>query len=252
MDQDYDLACNIYSPDGRIFQVEYASKAIQNSSTLLGLKCKDGVIIVAEKIIQSKLLIKESVKRVYIIGSHAGIGFTGYISDGRAAIQAGCSEVENYENYYGIKIPPHILGDRLAEFFHTFTQYGGYRPFGINLVIAAYDYEKKEPFLQVIDPLGSHFRFNGIACGKSKQAAKTEIEKLDLPNITCREALNAMAFIVHKVAEEQNDKPIELDAGWICEDTNWKFQLINKEICEEANNWGKEKLRRINEEDSIE
>mmetsp|Transcript_4738 Transcript_4738/g.7142 ORF Transcript_4738/g.7142 Transcript_4738/m.7142 type:complete len:260 (-) Transcript_4738:27-806(-) len=245
----YDLGCNIYSPDGRVFQIDYAGKAVENSGAMIGLKCKDGVVIGVEKLVMSKLLVEGSGRRVHPIGTHAGIGFTGYVADGRAVVSAARAEVENYEDYYGVDMPPHVLSDRLGHYFHAYTTYGGYRPFGLCTVIAAFDQEKQEAFLHMVDPAGTHYRYHGCAVGKSKQAANTVIEQLDLSNMTCEEGLKQIAYIIHTIREEEKDKPFEFEAGWVCKDTNNKFELVPKDIRDAASAWGKKKVEEMEMED---
>ncbi|CAK9072552.1 Proteasome subunit alpha type-3, partial [Durusdinium trenchii] len=245
----YDLGCNIYSPDGRVFQIEYAGKAVENSGALIGLKCKDGVVIGVEKLVMSKLLVEGSGRRVHPVGKHAGIAFTGYTADGRAVVSAARAEVENYEDYYGVDMPPHVLSDRMGHYFHAYTTYGGYRPFGLCTLMTAFDEVKQEPFLHMVEPSGLHYRFHGCAVGKAKQAAKTEVEKLNLANMTCAEALKRLAFIIHTIREEDKDKPFEFEAGWITKDTNWEFQLVPKAVREEADKWGKKRVEEIEMQD---
>ena len=246
----YDLGCNIYSPDGRVFQIEYAAKAVENSGALIGLQCKDGVVIGVEKIVTSKLLVEGSGRRVHPVGMHAGVAFTGYVADGRASVAAAKTEVQIYDDYYGIDMPPHVKADRMGHYFHAYTTYGGYRPFGLNMILAAFDKEKQQPFLHMVDPSGTSFRYYGCAAGKSRQAAKTEIEKLDLTKMTVAEGLKQIAFIIHTIREEEKDKPFEFEAGWISKDTNWKFELVPKELRVEADKWGKEKVAEMDMDDS--
>ena len=164
-----DLGCHTYSPEGRIFQIEYAAKAVENSGSLIGIKCVDGVVLGVEKLVLNKLLVEGSGRRVHPVAEHAGIAFTGYAADGRPVVATARQECDNYEEYYGQVIPPHVLSDRMGHFFHAYTTYGGYRPFGINCVIAAFDAEKQEAFLHMVDPTGTQHRFRGCAAGKPRR-----------------------------------------------------------------------------------
>mmetsp|Transcript_1285 Transcript_1285/g.1601 ORF Transcript_1285/g.1601 Transcript_1285/m.1601 type:complete len:260 (-) Transcript_1285:123-902(-) len=245
----YDLGCNIYSPDGRVFQIEYASKAVENSGAMLGLKCKDGVVVGVEKLVQSRLLVEGSGRRIHPVGNHIGIAFTGYAADGRNVVPAAKAEVENYDDYYGAAMPPHVLADRMGHYFHAYTTYGGDRPFGVTAVIAGYDAVVNEAYLHTVEPSGSHYRFYGCAVGKSQQAAKTEIEKLNFSEMTVEEGLKHIAFIIHTIREEEKDKPFEFEAGWVSKDTNWKFELVPAQVRKEANEWGKKRVEELEMED---
>lgn len=220
---------------------------------MIGLKCKDGVVIAVEKIVTSPLLLEGSGRRVHPAGKHAGVCYTGYVADGRAAVSAAQAEVDNYQDYYGVDMPPHVLSDRMGHFFHAYTTYGGYRPFGLNMLMAAYDQVEQEAFLHMVDPSGTHFRYHGTAVGKGKQSAKTEIEKLDLSKLTVAEGLKRIALIVHTVRESDSDKPFEFEAGWVCEDTNWEFELVPADMRKAAYKWGEEEYEKIaNADDSDE
>lgn len=178
------------------------------------------------------------------------MAFTGYAADGRAALNIAKNEVTNYSDYYGVEIPPHVLSERMGHFFHAYTTYGGYRPLGINLVMAGYDQEKKEAYLHMVDPAGAQFRYHGCAAGKSRQAAKTEIEKLDLANMTCAEGLKRIAFIIRIIREVEKDKPFELEAGWVCKETNWKFEIVPQNLRDEAGKWAKDTIGEMEMDES--
>jgi len=219
----YDLGCNIFSPDGRVFQVEYAGKAVENSGAVLGLKCSDGVVIGVEKLIQSKLLVEGSSQRVYTVDRRAGIVVAGYLADGRAIANQLRGTASQYRDYYGVDMPPHVMADRLGQFMHVYTCYGGYRPFGVSVVLAAYDEQDKCAYLYMVDPSGVSYRYSGCAVGKSRQASKTLVEKLD-GSMTCREALKELAKILHTVHDSVKDKPFEFEASWVCEESGWKHE----------------------------
>merc|ERR1711939_517536 len=85
----YDLASSTYSPDGRIFQVEYANKAVENAGTVIALRCKDGVIIAVEKLVSSKLLAPGANKRIASVDHHAGVASAGLLADGRHIAKRG-------------------------------------------------------------------------------------------------------------------------------------------------------------------
>jgi len=93
----YDLSSSTFSPDGRIFQIEYAAKAVENSGTALGIKCRDGVVLAVEKPLQSKMLLPTSSRRIHTVDTHSGIAFTGFISDARQVMNRAREEALSYE-----------------------------------------------------------------------------------------------------------------------------------------------------------
>eukprot|EP01041_Mallomonas_annulata_P010395 gene10395-21677_t len=231
----YDYSCGTFSPDGRIFQVEYAHKAVENSGTAIGIKCRDGIVMAVEKPQVSKMLVPGSNRRVFGIDAHAGIVVTGYPADGRQMVNRAREEAQNYKESYGHPIVPSILANRLALYVHYFTINASLRPFGSAAIIANYDEDMKTPELYMVEPSGNVFRYFGCAAGKGAQAAKTEIEKIlnkaGDTGISCRDAVKELAKI--------KDKPFELEMGWLCEESSWKFALIPAELIIEADNVAK-------------
>lgn len=131
----YDYSCGTFSPDGRIFQVEYAQKAVEASGTAIGIKCTDGVVLATGKPQASAMLVSGSNRRVFPIDSHAGMVVTGYAADGRQLVNRAREEAKNYKQTYGHPIVPSVLNNRLALYVHYFTIYGSLRPFGCSSLI---------------------------------------------------------------------------------------------------------------------
>eukprot|EP01035_Chromulina_nebulosa_P020283 gene20283-26330_t len=234
----YDYSCGTFSPDGRIYQVEYAQKAVESSGTAIGLKCKDGIVLAVEKPLISKMLVAGSNRRIFGVDSHAGIAITGYTADGRQLVHRAREEAKSYRESYGHKIVPSILSKRMSLYTHYFTTHGSLRPFGASALIAAYDEDLKTPELYLIEPSGLGFKYFGCTAGKGAQSAKTELEKIlnkSAENgITCREAVKELAKIFYTIRDTSKDKPFELEFGWLSEESNWKHALIPSDLLAEA------------------
>lgn len=226
----YDLSPSTFSPDGRVFQTEYAQKAVDNGGTMVGLRCKDGVVLGLEKPIVSKLLVPGTNKRIYHVDKHIGASVVGLAPDGRQIVNEAVSEAMSYKRTYGGPIPGHILSERVASYVHLFNLYWSMRPYGAAVFLATYD--RDGPSLYLVEPSGVAHRFFGTAVGKGRQAAKTEIEKLKLEDIGCREGLFEVARILHMVHDEDS-KPFELEMSWVCDETNREHQRVPKELVEE-------------------
>mmetsp|Transcript_8141 Transcript_8141/g.8296 ORF Transcript_8141/g.8296 Transcript_8141/m.8296 type:complete len:268 (+) Transcript_8141:133-936(+) len=239
----YDYSCGTFSPDGRIFQVEYAQKAVENSGTAIGIKCSDGILVAVEKPQVSKMLVKGSNRRVFGIDSHAGMAVTGYAADGRQMVNRARDEAVNYKESYGSRIVPSVLSNRLSLFVHYFTIHGSLRPFGSTAIVASYDEDMKTPELYMVEPSGQAYRYYGCTAGKGAQAAKTEIEKVfnkaGAEGITCKDAVKELAKIMHIIRDPSKDKPFELEMGWLCEETKWQFSLVPHNLIVDADAAGK-------------
>ncbi|KAH9458136.1 hypothetical protein MJO28_005197 [Puccinia striiformis f. sp. tritici] len=238
----YDLSASTYSPDGRIFQVEYANKAVENSGTVIGLKCKDGVILAVEKLVQSKLLVPGSNKRLRTVDLHVGLATAGLLADGRQLGHRATSEAASYKQNYNDPIPIQKLADRLGQLCQAYTLYGSVRPFGISALIAGIDKDGTSN-LFCLEPSGVFWGYRGCAIGKGRTLARTEIEKLKLESMSAREAVEHAARIIHMVHDEVKDKDFELEISWISKsETNGKHLPVPKSIIEAAEIKAKESL----------
>ena len=250
----YDLSASTFSPDGRIFQVEYATKAVENAGTVLGIKGSNGVVLGVAKPIHHKMIVASSgsYKRIHSCDTHVGMASTGFLPDARVLVQRTVEEAADWLEQYGGRIPPHVLGERLGSYMHYFTLHGALRPFGSAAVIAGYDEDTKECSLQLIEPNGAPYSYYGVATGKGKQAAKTELEKLNLHKtpVPVDEAVKQITRILLLLHQEQKDsKPIEIEVSWICEASGWKHGGVPKDILATAEAWAKEQLEEEEEDD---
>jgi len=228
----YDLSSTTFSPDGRVFQVEYAMKAVENSGTALGIRVKDGVVLAVEKLVLSKMIEPGSSKRIHVTDKHSGLASAGLVADARQLVHRARAESNNYRQFYGDAIPGHLLCERIANFMQVYTLYGAVRPFGCSVLLASVD--KKGPQLFMVDPSGVAYGYYGCAIGKGARAAKTELEKLDLANMTTRQAVFEAAKIIYSVHDDVKDKSFELELCWICPETKNEFQKVPEELKAEA------------------
>ena len=252
----YDLSSSTFSPDGRIFQVEYASKAVENAGTVIGIKASDGIVLGVSKPILHKMVVPStcSYKRIHSVDEHAGVASTGFLPDARQLVGRAIDEAAGWEDQYGVKVPPEVLADRLGYFMHYYTLHGGLRPFGASCVIGAYDQDSKEFKLHMVEPNGSAASYYGVATGKGKQAAKTELEKLNLHKEPCTvdEAVKHIAKILTMLHQENKDnegKPLEMELSWICEASKYKHVGVPKARIAEVTAWVHEQLEEDDDEE---
>jgi 20S proteasome subunit alpha 7 len=232
----YDLGCSTYSPAGRVFQVEYATKAVNNSGTVIGISCKDGVVLAVEKLIRSKMMVTASYHRILTTSFNSGLAIGGVLPDGRQLVNRCRDEASNYKRNFGIAIPGKILSQRLAMYVHAYTEYWHLRPFGVSSLMAIYDDDG--PQLYMIEPSGECHKYFAIAVGKGSQHARVELEKLDLKQMTCAEAIVKCAEIIYSIHDEVKDKPFELEISWVSDASEKKHELIPKALLEQAKQAG--------------
>ncbi|WFD29288.1 proteasome endopeptidase complex [Malassezia sp. CBS 17886] len=229
----YDLSASTYSPDGRIFQIEYAGKAVENAGTAIAVRTKDGVVFGLENLVQSKLLIPGSNRRIFSVDRGVGLASAGLSADGKHLAGRARDEAKNFFNNYREKVPVKTLAERLALYIQAFTLYSSVRPFGVATILGGVD-AVRGPQLYMIEPSGVFWGYNGCAIGKGKQFAKTEIEKLPLESLSMRDAVNEVARIIYKAHDDAKDKDFELELSWAGPDTQGRHEFVPAALRQEA------------------
>lgn len=226
----FDHSTTTYSPEGRVFQVEYAMKAVENGNIVLGMCCKDGALLGSVKTQHSKLMVADTYRRVFALDKCAGFVAAGLFADSRAVMNHARSECWNYKSNYGVNISGGVLADRIAGMMHAYTLYWSVRPFGCAALVCHMD--DGIPSLYQITPDGVCSKYFGVAIGKGSQLAKTELEKCDFKNMTCEEAVPVATKIILKAHEKVGDKKIQVEMGSISPSTNGEFRRVDQEKME--------------------
>jgi 20S proteasome subunit alpha 7 len=248
----YDYSPTVFSPEGRIYQVEYAMKAVEGSGTAVGVHCTDGVVVALEKVLISPLLIPGSNRRVFTIDEHLGLAVSGFGADGRKLANEARHAASEYRRNFASPSTVKSLAERLGGLMHAYTCYGALRPFGCAFILAGYDEDLKKPSLYMSGPDGVCLKYYGCAIGKGVQAAKTEIESKKLTERTCKDSLKDLAKILHLNHDADRDQDFELEMGWLCEQSGWKFQRVPKDLMDAANAEAKAEVETSDEDDSDE
>eukprot|EP01121_Diplochlamys_sp_Union-15-3_P006064 TRINITY_DN1650_c0_g1_i5.p1 TRINITY_DN1650_c0_g1~~TRINITY_DN1650_c0_g1_i5.p1 ORF type:complete len:177 (+),score=35.49 TRINITY_DN1650_c0_g1_i5:119-649(+) len=155
------------------------------------------------------------------------------MADASAVLNWARKESGDYRQFYSNEIPTKILCDRLSGYVQMYTLYGYVRPFGISILLGGVD-KKAGPQLFCIEPSGISWGYYGCAIGKGKQAAKSEIEKLKLSELTCRQAVVEAAKMIYSIHDDVKDKEFELELSWVCPESNNKHTMVPKDIKEQA------------------
>jgi 20S proteasome subunit alpha 7 len=237
------MSCTTFSPDGRVFQVEYAGKAVENGSTTLGIRCKDGVVLAVENVVLSKMLEEGANKRIHSVDWKIGVATSGLMADSRQVVGRCRTEVNSYRDFYDADLPVKVLAERVASYVQAHTLYGSLRPFGCSAIIGGVD--KHGPQMFLVEPEGISLGYRGAAIGKAAAAAKTELEKLDFDEITVEEAVEHAARIIHMVHDAVKDKEFKLEITWVCEQSQWKHACVPSAIVERADNAAKAALEEM-------
>ena len=199
----YDKATVIFSPDGRIIQVEYAREAVKMGSTAVGIKTDQYVVLAGQK---RTFELIESADKVFKIDDHIASTFSGYSADGRALLQRARIEAQIERITYGEMIDPEVLSEKIGDYLQSFTQYGGVRPFGIAVLFGSV-YER-ETSLYFIDPGGAIFSCLATAIGSNEAAAKEVLKTGYKRNLTKKAAIKLALDALKAAVEEDETKLI--------------------------------------------
>jgi proteasome alpha subunit len=193
----YDRAITVFSPDGKLFQVQYAQEAVKRGLTALGIKVNDGVVLAAEKRVRSKLVEEVSIEKIFQVDEHIGAAASGLIADARVLIDHARIEAQINRLRYDEPISVQALAKRIGDIKQLYTQHGGVRPFGARLLIAGVDAESAHLF--ETDPSGVVAAYKSQAIGGGAPTVTEFLERrydekmsLDDVVILALEALRAV------------------------------------------------------------
>ncbi|KAG7277762.1 hypothetical protein CRUP_023050 [Coryphaenoides rupestris] len=212
----YDLSASTFSPDGRVFQVEYAMKAVENSSTAIAVRCKDGVVFGVEKLVLSKLYEEGSNKRIFNVDRHVGMAVAGLLADARSLSEVAREEASNFRSNYGHNVPLKHLADRVAMYVHAYTLYSAVRPFGCSFILGSYDVDDG-PQLYMVDPSGiSYYDLSASTFSPDGRVFQVEYAMKAVENsstaiaVRCKDGVvfGVEKLVLSKLYEEGSNKRI--------------------------------------------
>lgn len=201
---EYDRGVSTFSPEGRLFQVEYAIEAIKLGSTAVGIQTKEGCVLVVEKRITSPLLEPSSVEKIMEIDEHIGCAMSGLTADARTLIEHGRVETQNHRFSYNEPMTVESTTQSLCDLALRFgegDEDSMSRPFGVALLIAGYD--KRGPCLYHTDPSGTFVRYEAKAIGAGSEGAQSALQEHYRQDMTLEEAETAALKILKDVMEEK-------------------------------------------------
>lgn len=171
----YDRAITVFSPDGRLFQVEYARVAVTRGTTTAGLKFKDGIVLMADKKIASKLMEPSSVEKIFQIDEHVGCATSGLVADARALVDYARIVSQINKVTYDERISVDLLVKKICDYKQNYTQYGGVRPFGTALLVAGVDSLGNHLF--ETDPSGALVSYKAGSIGSGRNTVMELFEE---------------------------------------------------------------------------
>jgi len=220
----YDRAITMFSPDGRLLQVEYAKKTVKQGSTAIGMVCSDGVLLVTDKRIVDPLIVTEAIEKIFQIDDHIGATASGIISDARVLIERSQLKAQQHRVTYDSQIDVLSIVKSICDLKQLCTQSGGLRPFGVSILVAGIDTDG--PKLFETDPTGIFFQYRAVVIGEGEEGIEDILHKRYKPTINLQEGLKLCVEALKQVLDDKFNVE-RLDAAYIRTEDR-KFKKIDK------------------------
>ena len=184
----YDRATTMFSPDGRLLQVEYAKKTVRQGSTAIGIACKDGIVLVTDKRITSKLLVPEAIEKNFQVDDHIAVTAAGIISDARVLVDRAQVKAQQHSVTYDTKIDILSIVKDICDLKQVCTQSAGLRPFGVSMLLGGVE-EDGSIKLFLTEPYGLYFQYKAVVIGEGETEIEPALLKRYKPNLSVEEGL---------------------------------------------------------------
>ncbi len=204
----YDRAITIFSPEGELYQVRYAGEAVKRGWSTVGVKCREGVVLAAEKRKISPLIDLSSIEKIYIVDEHVGIAPSGLLADARILLEYSRHEAQLHRLLYDEPIDIELLTRKISDLKQIYTQHAGVRPFGAALIIGGVD--RRGPRLFQTDPGGIYFEYYATAIGSGASTILDFLEKTYKYDISIKEAVILTIRALSLVVESLDPSRIEV------------------------------------------
>jgi proteasome alpha subunit len=196
----YDRAITVFSPDGRLYQVEYAIETVRRGTLAIGIRCKDGVVLAVEEK-SRKLQLSDVTQKIFQVDDHIGVAAAGYIPDARTQVDHARFFAQSNKLIYDEPVDVEGVAKNLADMAQQYTQYAGVRPFGVALILAGVDKSGSSLFLT--DPSGTYIGYNAIAIGAGSDQVNEFLEKNYRPDTDIKEAAVLAIESIYLVSEDK-------------------------------------------------
>lgn len=183
----YDRAITMFSPDGRLLQVEYAKKTVSLGNTAIGIVCKDGVLLVTDKRIVDKLVVPEAIEKIWQVDDHVMATAAGIISDARVLVERAQEKAAGYKITYDSPIDILSIVKDICNLAQYCTQSGGLRPFGVSMLITGHDADGRKLFQT--DPTGLYNQWKATVIGEGEEEIQPILHKEYKEDMTVEQGL---------------------------------------------------------------
>ncbi len=234
--QGYDRAITVFSPDGRLYQVEYAIETVRRGTIAIGIKSKDGIVIAVEEK-PRKLQISDVAQKIFQIDDHVGIAAAGYIPDARSQVDNARFFSQSNKLIYDEPVEVETIAKHLADQSQQFTQYAGVRPFGVSLILGGV--VNKNPQLFLTDPSGTYISYEAIAIGSGSDQVNDFLEKTYTKDLSLDDT-GALAVAAIYLSSEEKEGISHIRMAHITTESGL-FEIISDDLIKNFAKTAKEK-----------
>ena len=223
----YDRAITVFSPDGRLFQVEYAREAVKRGTTSIGVKCPEGIVLAVDKRTTSNLVESKSIEKIFEIDQHIGAATSGLVADARALVERARVEAQINKITYSEPIRVESLAKKLCDMLQMYTQNGGVRPFGSALIIGGV-YNGSCRLFET-DPSGALIEYKATAIGAGRNTVMDVFEEEYKDDMTLDESIE-LALKAINDATEHDTSSNNVEIAVISAEDNSYSKLSDEEV----------------------
>lgn len=221
----YDRALTVFSPEGRLYQVEYALEAVRRGTLAVAVKSKEGAVLAAQIKVASPLMDADSIDKIFQIDQHIGCAISGLHADSRALINYARVQAQSFRLTYDEPVRLNMLVKTIADLKQMYTQYGGIRPWGCALFFIGVD--AMGPHVFTTSPSGIYREFKAYALGSGEATAREYLSEKHEENLNFKDTVNLALNAVKESIDEDLNKDL-MRIAYIKTDDK-QFKICNKE-----------------------
>jgi proteasome alpha subunit len=232
MPRAYDRAITIFSPEGRLYQVEYALELVKRGAPVVGVSCPEGVVLAANETPESELEDPEYFRKIFQLDDHVASAIAGLSSDARVLIEQARVFCQSNKLLYDEAVDVETLARRIGDMAQVYTQHAGVRPFGVSMIIAGIDIEGARIF--TTDPSGAYRGFKATAVGRRNDEANKLLEEKYTDGLSIEESIK-LAIDAIKAASDSQVAPQTVKVAIIRTENKIFKRLAEDEVSKHFN-----------------